>query len=307
MSNFLQSIKSLVTVSFIVLLLSLPTTTSAATMSREEMVEKIKQLTELINDLQMKLLDVKASVTNKQVTAKAILNVRSTPSLAGSLVGTVPAGTKGIVLEDWIRVNDMSWLKVRYENGVTGYSASSWLDFQIVNYRYDDGSVVFKVTPTSDGVVNSGELEKLLLVTITASGDIPQVKYLNSVKLAAVSATDDKPWESFDYLEITHRGRPKLVDLSDKANWKVASFGPDGKGYGFELFKKENNNNEGFIFGNSSAMELIEVSLKTNLSSEGEKEKWTLFVPQRGVNVWSDQKGSIEISGTKDKISFLIE
>ena len=61
------------------------------------------------------------------VQASADLNVRATPSLAGSLLGVTAYGSSGTVLEGPVYADGYAWYKIRYQSGITGWSVALYL------------------------------------------------------------------------------------------------------------------------------------------------------------------------------------
>ena len=64
---------------------------------------------------------------NDRVQATSNLNVRSTPSTSGTLLGTQPSGAQGIVIGGPTFASNLWWWNINYNSGVDGWSAEGFL------------------------------------------------------------------------------------------------------------------------------------------------------------------------------------
>ena len=62
------------------------------------------------------------------ITTTSALNVRSTPSTSGTLLGTQPSGVSGTVTAGPVQANGYWWWQVDYASGPDGWSVENWLN-----------------------------------------------------------------------------------------------------------------------------------------------------------------------------------
>jgi hypothetical protein len=65
--------------------------------------------------------------TGQSVTTTAALNVRSTPSTSGAIVGTQPTGATGTIVGGPVSQGGYWWWQVNYATGADGWSVENWL------------------------------------------------------------------------------------------------------------------------------------------------------------------------------------
>lgn len=73
---------------------------------------------------------------NDRVITISNLNVRISPSSSGKLISTEGIGNSGVVVEGPIVSDSYNWIKVKYDSGLEGWSASDWLskDASVASY-----------------------------------------------------------------------------------------------------------------------------------------------------------------------------
>lgn len=97
-------------------------------MTPDEMEARILQLIQIINQLQAQLALQEKSpeiVIGSRVQTTDDLSVRSTPG--GTLLSVAPSNMSGAVIEGPGNSGSYTWWKIKYDNGVSGWSAFDWL------------------------------------------------------------------------------------------------------------------------------------------------------------------------------------
>ena len=67
-------------------------------------------------------------VINDNVRTTTVLNVRSTPSSTGVLLGAQPVNATGKVVDGPIQTGTLNWWKIDYTNGKDGWSSETFLN-----------------------------------------------------------------------------------------------------------------------------------------------------------------------------------
>jgi hypothetical protein len=114
----------------IIFLFVLPTSQLKAqsVMTIAQMHAQIIQLMEIVNQLQARLALENNNAVIKiggNVQATTNLLVRNNPS--GAILGIVSGNMSGVVVDGPKRNGSYEWWKIKYENGISGWSAADWL------------------------------------------------------------------------------------------------------------------------------------------------------------------------------------
>jgi len=67
-------------------------------------------------------------VIGDRVQTTAVLNVRQSPSISGTLLGTQATAAEGVVLAGPTTADDLTWWQVNYDSGTDGWSVENYLD-----------------------------------------------------------------------------------------------------------------------------------------------------------------------------------
>lgn len=95
------------------------------------------------------LPDAHAAI-GQRVRATENLNVRVSPSLAGSRIATEPTGSQGIILDGPVDADGYKWWRIQYDSGTSGWSAGEWLIFLFTGESSSpSGNASFSPTPPS--------------------------------------------------------------------------------------------------------------------------------------------------------------
>ena len=66
--------------------------------------------------------------TGQNITTTAIVNVRTTPSTGGAILGTQATGATGIVIGGPVNANGYWWWQINYATGADGWSVENWMN-----------------------------------------------------------------------------------------------------------------------------------------------------------------------------------
>lgn len=132
---------------------------SIAAMTREELIALIQSMIAQLgtnSNSVSTVTNVDTPNTNQSVSIGATvetterLRVRAAAGVSGAAVTTVAAGAAGMVLSGPVVQDNYTWWNVAYEDGITGWSAGSWLDVVSAPVLSGDGELpTITIAPAS--------------------------------------------------------------------------------------------------------------------------------------------------------------
>ena len=63
-----------------------------------------------------------------RTTSDKKLNVRTDPGTSSPSIGTMVKGSMGIIIDGPVFTDNLSWWKIQYDTGITGWSSGKWLE-----------------------------------------------------------------------------------------------------------------------------------------------------------------------------------
>jgi hypothetical protein len=105
---------------------------------------------------------------NISVIASPTVNVRATPALTGTLLGTQPTGATGVIIEGSVQESGYTWWKMNYSSGVDGWSAENNLVVTSIGTATTTTLTIPSITsPANNATLASSTTN----VTVTWEGD----------------------------------------------------------------------------------------------------------------------------------------
>jgi len=114
-------------------------------------------------------------IIGDKVQTTDILNVRSTPSISGTLLGAQSTGAQGTVIGGPIAANGFNWWQIDYDNIPDGWSAEDFLEKAIVSSLFD-----FSLSNTGNKSVTQGSLVTNFITALLSSGTTQAVSFSTS-------------------------------------------------------------------------------------------------------------------------------
>jgi len=105
-----------------------------------------------------------------RVQTLANLNVRSSPSTSGTLLGTQPAGIQGTVIGGPTAANALNWWQINYDTGADGWSVEDYLDKVSAPPPPPPDTIAPTVSLTAP--VNNSTVSGTITISATASDNV---------------------------------------------------------------------------------------------------------------------------------------
>lgn len=269
--------------------------------------QTFEQLQAMIDELtaQIAVLNAQAEIIAEStisigdtVLTKANLVVRATP--AGQPIGIVARGTGGTVIAGPFMASNTKWWHIEYRNGLSGWSASSWLSK--INQDGDESTpLAYSIENANDSIEPGDQNAQIANIMIKA---VNHERYLNEINIGFINQIGDSPVsESFENISLWVNGiRVFKVDVDDVDWHKVRGdirtrhtgtlYSSDDKGYGIRI---------------PAGVEIdAVVAVDVSYDIDDDSNSWVFHIVDDGIKYWTGVNDQTAGDHDVDAVSFNI-